>query len=67
MKALAIHPEIVVRKGKPVAVILEIDTYRELLERLEDAEDLRELERLRQETTEFRPFEDFMKEYAPDV
>ena len=29
-------PEIVMRCGKPAAVILDIDEYRELLERVED-------------------------------
>ncbi len=29
-------PEIVFREGKPSAVILDIDDYREMLERLED-------------------------------
>ena len=34
-------PEIVMRHGKPAAVILDIEEYRELLERVEDAEDLK--------------------------
>ena len=34
-------PEIVLREGKPAAVILDIDEYREMLERLEAVEDLR--------------------------
>ena len=38
------RPEIVLRDGKPSAVILDIDQYQELLERLEDAEDLEMLE-----------------------
>jgi len=29
-------PEIVMRGGKPAAIILDIDEYRELLERVED-------------------------------
>ncbi len=39
-------PEIVIRDGKPAAVILDIDEYQEMLERLEDLEDLRELEKM---------------------
>jgi prevent-host-death family protein len=39
------EPEIVVRDGKPVAVILSIDEYRELLEEVEDLEALRSLGR----------------------
>jgi len=45
-------PEIVLRDGKP-AVILDIDEYQEMLERLENLEDLKKLE-------------DFLKEYHPD-
>jgi hypothetical protein len=32
-------PDIVFREGKPVAVILDIDEYQELLKRLEDKHD----------------------------
>jgi PHD/YefM family antitoxin component YafN of YafNO toxin-antitoxin module len=60
-------PEIVVRDGKPVAVILDIEEYRELLERLEDLEGLRALERLRREPQEFRRLDEFLAEYSPDV
>ncbi len=34
-------PEIVMREGEPTAVILDIDEYQEMLERLEDMEDLK--------------------------
>ncbi|MDL1958183.1 MAG: type II toxin-antitoxin system Phd/YefM family antitoxin [Deltaproteobacteria bacterium] len=34
-------PEIILRGGKPAAVILDIDEYREMLEQLEDMEDLK--------------------------
>lgn len=40
-------PELVLRKGKPAAVIIDIDDYQEMLERLEDCDDLRELEEMR--------------------
>jgi len=36
------NPEIVLREGKPAAVILDIDEYRGMLERLEEVEDLKE-------------------------
>ena len=38
--ALKKTPEIIYRRGKPKSVILDIDYYHELLERLEDFEDL---------------------------
>jgi len=42
-KAKRKEPEIIFRGGKPAAVILDIEAYREMLERLEDAEDLKVL------------------------
>lgn len=59
-------PEIVLREGKPAAVILDIDEYRELLERLEDAEDLKMLAAMRKKPLRFRKMEDFLKE-SPGV
>ncbi len=53
--------------GEPSAVILDIEEYRELLERLEDAEDLRMLEDMRKKPLKFRKLEDFLAEYSPDV
>jgi hypothetical protein len=55
-------PEIVMRGGKPTAVILGIDEYRELLERAEDAEDLKMLTEMRKRPLKFRKFEDFLKD-----
>jgi PHD/YefM family antitoxin component YafN of YafNO toxin-antitoxin module len=55
-------PEIVLREGKPAAVILDIDEYRDLLERLEDAEDLKMLAAMRKKPLKFRTLEDFLKE-----
>ena len=48
--------------GKPAAVILDIEVYREMLDRLEDAEDLRELEKMRERPLEFTKLEDFLNE-----
>jgi prevent-host-death family protein len=55
-------PEIVMRGGKPAAVILDIDEYRELLERLEDADDLKTLNAMRKKPLKFRKLEDFLRE-----
>jgi PHD/YefM family antitoxin component YafN of YafNO toxin-antitoxin module len=60
-------PEIVVREGKPVAVIIDIEEYRELLARLEDLEDLKALEELRREPLQLRRLEDFLAEYSPSA
>lgn len=67
MKPEASSPEIVLRDGKPVAVIINIEEYREMLEKIEDLEGIKALEKLRQEPLEFRRLDDFLKEYSPDV
>jgi prevent-host-death family protein len=53
--------EIVMRGGKPAAVILSIEEYRKLLERVEDAEDLKTLAAMRKRPLKFRKLEDFLK------
>jgi PHD/YefM family antitoxin component YafN of YafNO toxin-antitoxin module len=67
MKAKKKAPELVLRNGKPAAVIVDIREYQEMLERLEDLEDLRVLKDMRQRPLKFRRLEDFLKEYQPDV
>ena len=58
------EPEIVMRGGKPAAVILDIDEYRSLLERLEDAEDLKMLNRMRKRPLKFRKLDDFLRGFS---
>ena len=62
MKARALRkpPELVLRGGKPAAVILDIRVYREMLERLQDVEDLRYLRRLRKKPLHFRRLDAFL-------
>ncbi len=59
--------EIVLRDGRPTAVILDIGAYQKMLERLEDMEDLAMLEEMRKKPLEFRRIEDFLAEYQPGV
>ena len=59
--------EIILREGKPAAVILDIDEYHEMLERLEDTEDLKMLKEMRKKPLQFRSVDDFLKEYSPSV
>jgi PHD/YefM family antitoxin component YafN of YafNO toxin-antitoxin module len=66
-KAKRRTPEIVLKEGKPAAVILDIDEYRKMLERLEDLEDLDVLKEMRRCPLRFRKLEDFLKEYHPSV
>ncbi len=58
-------PDVILKDGKPAAIILDINEYREMLERLEDVEDLEALERMRRRPLKFRSLEDFLKEYSP--
>ncbi|MDD2715372.1 MAG: type II toxin-antitoxin system Phd/YefM family antitoxin [Candidatus Wallbacteria bacterium] len=60
-------PEIVFHKGEPTAVILDIETYREMLERLDDQDDLKLLEEMRKKPLKFKDLGDFLKEYNPGV
>jgi PHD/YefM family antitoxin component YafN of YafNO toxin-antitoxin module len=62
-KAKSKEPEIIFRESKPAAVILDIDDYQEMLERLEDAGDLRILAEMRQKPLEFQRLEDFLAEF----
>ena len=56
-----------IRDGVAKAVILDIDEYQEMLERLEDTEDLKMLKEMRKKPLQFRSVDDFLKEYSPSV
>lgn len=60
-------PELVLRNGKPAAVIVDIDEYQDMLERLEDADDIKMLEEMREKPLEFQGIGEFLKEYNPSV
>ena len=60
-------PEIVIRDGRPAAVILDIDEYQDMLERLEDVGDLEMLKEMREEPLKFRKLAEFLTEYDPSV
>jgi prevent-host-death family protein len=62
MKAKRKQPQVVLKNGKPSAVILDIKDYREILERLEDAHDLRQLRQMRSRRMKFRPLEEVLKD-----
>ncbi len=67
MKTKKKSPEIIIRNGKPSAVILEIDEYQGLLERLEDIDDLQTLAKMRKRPLKFKKLGDFLKEYKLGV
>ena len=60
MSAANREPEIVTRNGEPVAVIVPIKDYEELLERAEDAEDVAWLKRARRKKLHYRPLEEYL-------
>jgi PHD/YefM family antitoxin component YafN of YafNO toxin-antitoxin module len=60
-------PEVVLREGRPAAVILDIEAYREMLEQLEQVEDLEALKALRRRPLRFRRLEDFLEERGSRV
>jgi len=59
--------EVILRDGKPRAVIVDIKEYEKILERLEDKEDLEILKKIRKEPLKFRKLKDFLKDYKPGV
>ena len=67
VKASSFSPEIIVTRGKPSAVIIPLDEYRDMLARLEDADDMKTLKRLREKPLRFRSLDAFLKETAGPV
>jgi hypothetical protein len=62
MKKAAKEPEMIIREGKPVSVILPIKEYEKLLERLEDAEDAAYLKKARSKPLSFTPLGQYLAE-----
>lgn len=60
MRALTSRPDFVVKNGKPIAVILPLRIYAELLEQMEDQEDVRWLQRHRKKKLHFRRLDEFL-------
>ncbi len=62
MSARRKPPEIIVRNGKPTGVIISVEEYREMLERLDDIEDIRALDKARRGKTSFRSLDAFLEQ-----
>lgn len=60
MKTKTPEPEIVTRKGKAVSVILPIEVYQEMIERLEDADDIAWLKEARKKPQSLRKLDDVL-------
>jgi len=61
-KLVRTKPQVVMKNGKPNAVIIDIKDYKKMLERLEDKEDLADFVKIRTGTLSFRKFDDFLAE-----
>lgn len=59
-KSVATEPKIILEKGKPASVILDLASYKKLLEKVEDIDDLNELKQLKKQKLNFRPFVDYL-------
>lgn len=54
-------PQIIVRNGKPSAIILDLNKYKRLLEIAEEKEDLLELLRIKKGKTSFRELKTYLE------
>ncbi|MFH1994180.1 MAG: type II toxin-antitoxin system Phd/YefM family antitoxin [Nitrospinota bacterium] len=62
-KLLKTKPQIIMKNGRPDAVIIDLNDYERLLERLEEKEDIEGLQEMRAGGTKFRKFDDFLAEH----
>ncbi|MBI2639932.1 MAG: type II toxin-antitoxin system Phd/YefM family antitoxin [Candidatus Sungbacteria bacterium] len=60
MSIVETRPQIIIRNGKPQAVILDIKKYEKLLESIDDKEDLAELRRIKKSKTSFRELKNYL-------
>ena len=61
MSSKKLKYKLVMENGKPSEVILDIDEFERLLEKLEDKYDLETLEKMRRQELEFSRLEDVLK------
>lgn len=61
-KAKVKRPEVVLKNGKPSAVIIDINDYFEMLEKLEDVEGIKTLAAMRKKPLKFKSLDDFLKD-----
>ena len=59
-KALLQKPNLIVRNGKPEAIILALKEYERLLEMAQGKSDLNELKKIKKSKTSFRSLEEYV-------
>jgi antitoxin (DNA-binding transcriptional repressor) of toxin-antitoxin stability system len=67
MKSALTEPEIITRRGKPVSVIIPIDVYEGLLERLEDAADIAWLRRARRKPMHYCRLDEYLADRKSSI
>jgi len=60
-------PYLVYRDDKQVAVIMDINDYNEILERLDDEEDIEYLRTVREKPPQYRSFNEYLSEHSKNV
>lgn len=60
MPAILEKTQVIMKNGKPKAVILDIKKYERLLEMVENREDLLELRKIKKSKLSFRNLEDYL-------
>ena len=60
-------PEVIYRNDKPVSVIIDLEEYKKMLERLEDIEDIKYINKIKNKLLKFRKLDDFLAEYNSNV
>ena len=60
-------PEVIYRDKKPVSVIIDIDEYNKLLDRLEDIDDIKYIKELKKKSLSFRKLDDILAEQSTDI
>lgn len=61
------NPEVIYRNNKPVSVIIDLEEYKNILERLDDIEDIAFINEIKNKQLKFRKLDDFLIEFDSNV
>ena len=61
------NPEVIYRNNKPVSVIIDLEEYEKILERLDDIEDIAFIKEIKNKPLKFRKLDDFLIEIDSNV